>query len=132
MGNMMSLQSSAHGSPCGGRLSRRGLLLGAGAASIAASSKHSRAEESAVDHTIRIGPVSLELAPGKIIKTTGYNGSVPGPVLRLREGRPVNIKVVNDAGYPDLIHWHGLYLPALQDGATEEGSPIIPVGESLL
>jgi FtsP/CotA-like multicopper oxidase with cupredoxin domain len=53
-------------------------------------------------------------------------------VLRLREGRPVNIKVTNDAGYPNLIHWHGLYLPALQDGATEEGSPIIPVGESLI
>jgi FtsP/CotA-like multicopper oxidase with cupredoxin domain len=44
----------------------------------------------------------------------------------------VNIKVTNDAGYPNLIHWHGLYLPALQDGATEEGSPIIPVGESLI
>ena len=42
----------------------------------------------------------------------------------------MKIKVINDAGYPDLVHWHGLYLPALQDGATEEGSPIIPVGES--
>src|SRR5271169_4392849 len=89
-----------------------------------------RAGWAKADHTIRIGPVSLELAPGKIIKTTGYNGSVPGRVLRLREGRPVNIKVVNDAGYPDLIHWHGLYLPAIHDGAIEEGSPIIPVGEA--
>jgi FtsP/CotA-like multicopper oxidase with cupredoxin domain len=89
---------------------------------------HAQAAEPAVDYTIRIGPVSLELAPGKTIKTTGYNGSVPGPILRLREGRPVNIKVINDAGYPDLVHWHGLYLPALQDGATEEGA-IIPVGQ---
>ncbi len=32
------------------------------------------------DHTIRIAPVSPEIAPGKIIKTTGYNGAVPGPV----------------------------------------------------
>ena len=55
---------------------------------------------------------------------------VPGPVLRLREGTPVAINVVNDAGYPDLIHWHGLYLPAAQDGATEEGSAIIPPGQS--
>src|ERR1035437_2593784 len=30
-----------------------------------------------VDHTIRIAPISLEIAPNKIIKTTGYNGSVP-------------------------------------------------------
>ncbi len=82
------------------------------------------------DYTLRIAPVSLELAPGKTIKTTAYNGKVPGPVLRLHEGRPVTINVINDAGYPDLVHWHGLYLPAVQDGATEEGSPIIPVGQS--
>ena len=62
-------------------------------------------------------PISLELAPGKTIKTTGYNGKVPGPVLRLREGKPVTINVINDAGYPDIVHWHGLYLPAVQDGA---------------
>jgi len=84
------------------------------------------------DYTLRIAPISLELAPGKTIKTTGYNDKVPGPVLRLRAGRPVTINVINDAGYPDIVHWHGLYLPALQDGATEEGSPIIPVGQSLV
>ncbi len=84
------------------------------------------------EYTLRIAPISLELAPGKTIKTTGYNDKVPGPVLRLRAGRPVTINVMNDAGYPDIVHWHGLYLPALQDGATEEGSPIIPVGQSLV
>ena len=84
------------------------------------------------DYTLRIAPMSLELAPGKTITTTGYNGKVPGPLLRLREGRPVAINVINDASYPDIVHWHGLYLPAVQDGATEEGSPIIPVGQSHL
>ena len=84
------------------------------------------------DYTLRIAPVSLELTAGKTITTTGYNGKVPGPVLRLREGNPVVINVINDAGYPDIVHWHGLYLPAVQDGATEEGSPIIPVGQSHL
>ena len=128
----MILHPNAQGDPRPGRVSRRGLLLRAGAASVATSLRHAQAAEPAVDHTIRIAPVSLELAPGKTIKTTGYSDSVPGPVLRLREGRPVNIKVTNDAGYPNLIHWHGLYLPALQDGATEEGSPIIPVGKSLI
>ena len=128
----MIVKASIRDDFCPGRLSRRELVFGVGAASLAASMGHAQAAEPAVDYTIRIGPVSLELAPGKTIKTTGYNGSVPGPILRLREGRPVNIKVINDAGYPDLVHWHGLYLPALQDGATEEGSPIIPVGQSLL
>jgi FtsP/CotA-like multicopper oxidase with cupredoxin domain len=84
------------------------------------------------DYTLRIAPVSLELGPGKTITTTGYNGRVPGPVLRLREGQPVTINVINAAGYPDIVHWHGLYLPSVQDGATEEGSPIIPAGQSHL
>ena len=84
------------------------------------------------DHTIRIAPVSLEIAPGKIFKTTGYNGAVPGPALRLREGQPVKINVINDSGYLNLIHWHGLHLPSAQDGASQEGSPIIAPGDSLL
>ena len=66
------------------------ILLGAGAAgltAIASRSGHAQTPSSPpADHTIRIAPVSLEIAPGKIIKTTGYNGTVPGPVLRLREG----------------------------------------------
>src|SRR6201997_4644612 len=113
-------------------LSRRGLLLGAGAAGIVAGRGHAQSQgpEPKIDHTIRIGRVSLELAPGKTITTTAYNGTVPGPVLRLREGKPVTINVINDAGYPDIVHWHGLYLPAVEDGATEEGSPIIAVGQS--
>jgi len=53
-------------------------------------------------------------------------------VLRLQEGKPVAINVVDESGYPNLVHWHGLFLPAVQDGATEEGSPIIAPGASLL
>jgi hypothetical protein len=36
-------------------------------------------------------PLQLELAPGKVIDTFAYNGTVPGPALRLREGRHVSI-----------------------------------------
>jgi FtsP/CotA-like multicopper oxidase with cupredoxin domain len=119
--------------------SRRNFLMKTGTAAAALglggtspSSLYAQARDPSIDHTIRIGPISLELAPGKIVKTTGYNDTVPGPVLRLQEGKPVVINVINDAGYPDLIHWHGLYLPSIQDGAMEEGSPIIAPGKSLL
>src|SRR4029453_14214477 len=71
----------------------------------------------AADHTIRIAPIALEIAPGKIIRTTAYNGTVPGPPLRLKTGAPVSIHVINDSGYPNLVHWHGLRLPSLQDGS---------------
>jgi FtsP/CotA-like multicopper oxidase with cupredoxin domain len=121
------------------RLNRRSFLAKSGRAAVAiglagASPEfvQAQAPQRSADHTIRIGSISLELAPGKIVKTTGYNGTVPGPVLRLREGAPVAINVINDSGYPNLIHWHGLYVPSVQDGAMEEGSPIIAPGQSLL
>ena len=122
-------------SPFDRRFTRRDLLKGAASAGLAAiASRPGFAQSSApsADHTIRIAPISLEIGPNKIIKTTGYNDTVPGPLLRLKEGTPVTIKVVNDSGYPNLVHWHGLFIPSVQDGASEEGSPIIPPGESLI
>ena len=53
---------------------------------------------------------------------------MPGPLLRFREGQPVTIDVTNNTGIEDIVHWHGLYLPALADGAMEEGSPMIAPG----
>ena len=80
------------------------------------------------DRTLRIAPLKLELAPNKIIETFAYNGTVPGPLLRFREGQPVTIDVTNDTDIEDIVHWHGLYLPSLFDGAMEEGSPMIARG----
>jgi FtsP/CotA-like multicopper oxidase with cupredoxin domain len=82
------------------------------------------------DVTLRIAPVNLEIAPGKVIKTIGYNGSAPGPVLRLREGQPVTFEVVNDTKTPELVHWHGLFSPSEVDGSEEEGTPLVPAGGS--
>lgn len=78
------------------------------------------------DFTLHIGPVSVELAPKRMVKTTGYNGSSPGPLLRIREGQTVNIDVYNDTGSPNLVHWHGLHIPSAMDGSMEEGTPMIP------
>jgi FtsP/CotA-like multicopper oxidase with cupredoxin domain len=79
--------------------------------------------ETPADYTIRIAPLRLEIAPGKTVKTTAFNGRVPGELIRLREGQQVTIDVVNDTEVADVVHWHGLEIPSLQDGATEEGSP---------
>lgn len=77
------------------------------------------------DLTITIGKVTVDLAPGKTVKTIGYNGSAPGPLLRFKEGRPVTIQVVNETEHPDIIHWHGLQIPSNVDGAMEEGTPMV-------
>jgi FtsP/CotA-like multicopper oxidase with cupredoxin domain len=82
------------------------------------------------DVTLRIGPVSLEIQPGKLVRTTGYNGTAPGPLLRFREGQSVTIEVVNGSAAPELVHWHGLRVPSEVDGAMEEGTPMLAPGKS--
>ncbi|MDP9053829.1 MAG: multicopper oxidase domain-containing protein, partial [Acidobacteriota bacterium] len=87
------------------------------------------AEESAVQgpHVkLRISPVSIDIGPGKTIKTVGYNGSVPGPVLRFSEGKPVTVDVYNDTDVPEVVHWHGQAIAPKVDGSIEEGTVPVP------
>ncbi len=83
------------------------------------------------DHSLRIESTSLDIGPGISIKTLAFNGQVPGPLLSLREGVPVTIDVTNASSDPDLTHWHGLAIDSLNDGAMEEGSPMIAPGKTL-
>jgi FtsP/CotA-like multicopper oxidase with cupredoxin domain len=80
------------------------------------------------DHSLRIETCNLEIGPGVTIKTLSYNGQVPGPLLRLREGVEVSIDVNNASANTDIVHWHGLAIDSLNDGAMEEGSPMIVAG----
>jgi FtsP/CotA-like multicopper oxidase with cupredoxin domain len=80
------------------------------------------------DYTLDIAAHDLEVAPRRTVKTTAYNRQVPGPLLRLKEGRPVTIDVNNQTGNREVVHWHGLFLPPEVDGAMEEGTPPIPAG----
>jgi FtsP/CotA-like multicopper oxidase with cupredoxin domain len=82
------------------------------------------------DYTLRIEPTTLDIGPGATVKTLAFNGQVPGPLLRLREGVPVTIDVTNAATNPDIVHWHGLAIDTLNDGAMEEGSPMITPGQT--
>ena len=78
------------------------------------------------DYTLRIAPVTVELDRSHILSTIGYNGSAPGPVLRMREGKPVTVEVINDTDSPEFVHWHGMFVPAELDGTEEEGAPAVP------
>ncbi|MGH9645900.1 MAG: multicopper oxidase domain-containing protein, partial [Bryobacteraceae bacterium] len=78
------------------------------------------------DITLRIAPVPVELAPTRIISTIGYNGTSPGPVLRMREGKPVTVDVINDTDTPEFVHWHGFLIPPEVDGTPEEETPPVP------
>jgi FtsP/CotA-like multicopper oxidase with cupredoxin domain len=81
--------------------------------------------EPKADYTLRIAPVTVELDRSHILSTIGYNGSAPGPVLRMREGKPVVVEVINETDTPELVHWHGMLIPPEVDGTAEEGSPYV-------
>jgi FtsP/CotA-like multicopper oxidase with cupredoxin domain len=83
-------------------------------------------DQAAADFTLEIGPVSVELAPGTTVKTLGYNGSAPGPLLRIPEGKTVTIEVHNKTSEQEVVHWHGLHIPSDVDGSLEEGTPGVP------
>ncbi len=75
---------------------------------------------------LEIAPVTVELAPNRIVSTIGYNGMSPGPLLRMKEGAPVTVNVVNKTDTPEYVHFHGLLIPADVDGTEEEGTPPVP------
>ena len=83
-------------------------------------------DASSADFTLRIAPVTVELTPSRIISTIGYNGTAPGPLLRMREGKPVTVDVINETDVPELVHWHGLFIPPEVDGVEEEATPMVP------
>jgi CopA family copper-resistance protein len=53
---------------------------------------------------------------GRTISATTVNGTVPGPLIRLREGQDVRLAVTNHLDVDSSIHWHGLLLPFQMDG----------------
>ena len=86
----------------------------------------SAAVDGPADVTLRIGNVLVDIAKDHTISTLGYNGSVPGPLIRLRDGVPVTVDLFNDTDAPELVHWHGQIIPAQVDGAAEEKSLEVP------
>jgi FtsP/CotA-like multicopper oxidase with cupredoxin domain len=80
----------------------------------------------AADITLKIAPVTVELANDRILSTIGYNGTAPGPVLRMKEGKPVTVDVINSTDTPELVHWHGFAISPETDGVEEEGTPCVP------
>lgn len=91
----------------------------------ATTSPSGQVPENKADYTLRIAPVIVELDRSHILSTIGYNGTAPGPLLRMREGKRITVDVINQTDTPELVHWHGLLIPPEVDGTEEEGSPLV-------
>ena len=76
---------------------------------------------------LRIHPVAKSIGRDNV-RMLSYNGSVPGPTLRVRQGSEVAINVVNDGDIEATVHWHGLRLENRYDGVPHQTQAPIPVG----
>ncbi len=75
---------------------------------------------------LRIAPVAKRLGKATV-RMLAYNGSIPGPTLKVRQGSQLIVNVVNEGDLEATVHWHGLRLDNRYDGTAETQDPI-PVG----
>lgn len=76
-----------------------------------------------------IAPTPVSIA-GRRATATGINGSVPGPLLRWKEGDTVVLNVRNSLHETSSLHWHGLLLPSNMDGVPGLSFDGIAPGET--
>ena len=76
---------------------------------------------------LRIAPVAKQLG-GTRVRMLAYNGSIPGPTLKVKEGSEVVVEVENQGDLEATVHWHGLRLENRYDGTHETQQPMA-VGE---
>ena len=73
-----------------------------------------------------------ERAPGDVVEAWGYNGQVPGPMIRTDVGDDVRVIVENHLPMGTDVHWHGLRVPNDQDGVAPITQPLIEPGEEFV
>ncbi|MEA1085048.1 copper resistance system multicopper oxidase [Sphingomonas sp. CD22] len=83
------------------------------------------------DITLRIARQTM-MIDGRASKAIGINGTVPAPLIRLREGQTVRLNVINDLDEDSSIHWHGLLVPPQFDGVPGISFPGIKPRSSFL
>jgi FtsP/CotA-like multicopper oxidase with cupredoxin domain len=79
---------------------------------------------------LRAAPMQWETKPGVVKQAYAFNGSVPGPVIRVTEGDKLRIIVRNDLPEGTSVHWHGMDLPNDQDGVPDLTQPMIDPGQT--
>jgi FtsP/CotA-like multicopper oxidase with cupredoxin domain len=77
---------------------------------------------------LTIAPVTKEIG-GDTVRMLAYNGSIPGPTLKVKQGSEIVVNVRNEGDLEATVHWHGLRLDNRFDG-THETQPPMPVGGS--
>ncbi len=79
------------------------------------------------DLTVGYAPLTID---GRQSRATAINGTVPAPLIRLREGDFINLNVTNELDDDSSIHWHGILVPFPMDGVPGINFKGIPPGDT--
>jgi FtsP/CotA-like multicopper oxidase with cupredoxin domain len=96
-------------------VSRRRFLAGAAAACFG-SRLHAETTSDGVQVLHALTGAAATSSEKKDPALWGYDGTVPGPTLRVKRGEELRLRLVNDLAEPTTIHWHGVRLPNAMDG----------------
>ncbi|MFL5877758.1 MAG: multicopper oxidase domain-containing protein [Solirubrobacteraceae bacterium] len=77
---------------------------------------------------LRIAPVAKRLSD-TTVRMLAYNGSIPGPTLKVQQDSEVTVRVENQGDVEATVHWHGLRLENRYDGTHQTQHPML-VGET--
>jgi FtsP/CotA-like multicopper oxidase with cupredoxin domain len=79
------------------------------------------------EFTLVAQPIKWEIEQGIVVDAWAYNGQVPGPEIRVREGDTVRVKLVNNLPAATTIHWHGIdNTPEMDGPAGLNQAPVEP------
>ena len=81
---------------------------------------------------LKATPVTVRILPegGGLTRMLGFNGSTPGPELRVRQGDRVSVSFENGSGHRSAIHWHGIHLDNAMDGVPDLTQAAVKPGET--
>jgi FtsP/CotA-like multicopper oxidase with cupredoxin domain len=75
------------------------------------------------------GLVKREIADRELLML-GFNGQIPGPLIRVRERSTIFVNFTNDTPFPTAVHWHGVRLDNRFDGVPGVTQDPVPPGKS--
>lgn len=112
-------------------MDRRGFLSAAAAfATVQALPVPVAATTSAYKLKAVPAPYKIDPTRSQLAKTWAYNGTIPGPVLRVRQGEKLRVDFTNGLEEATTVHWHGLRIPNAMDGVPHLTQPPIEPGET--
>lgn len=108
------------------------LLVAASGLSLVASGGRAEEPLRVKEFTLTAREIPWRLASGKVVKGWAYNGRIPGPEIRVKEGDLVRITLKNELPVATTIHWHGVDVPWTMDGPPGVNQQPVKPGETFV